>query len=77
VIRGMWLPSPLPLEGSNRFRGTGVFYPNSGADPEEVVDAEVTRIAKEKQSVSIGSGEAGGVCIETFDDGDQEERSEV
>jgi hypothetical protein len=48
-----------------------------GADREEAVDAEVARITKEKPTFSGGSGDVGGVCGETSNDGDQEERAEV
>jgi hypothetical protein len=43
-----------------------------GADPEETIDGEVARIAKEKWSGSGGSSDVGGVRGKTFDDGDQE-----
>jgi hypothetical protein len=46
-------------------------------DPKEAVDAEVAKIAKEKQSVPDGFGDAGGVQGRTSDDDDQEERAEV
>jgi hypothetical protein len=48
-----------------------------GTNPEEAVHAEVTKIMKEKRSVSDGFDDTGGVRGRTFGDGDQEERSEV
>jgi hypothetical protein len=48
-----------------------------GANPEEAIDAAVTKIAKEKRSGSAGFDDTGGVHGRTSNDGDQEERAEV
>jgi hypothetical protein len=48
-----------------------------GAHPEEVVDAKVVKITKEKQSVSDGFDDTGVVCDEASDDVDEGERVEV
>jgi hypothetical protein len=48
-----------------------------GANPEEVVDAEITRIIKEKQSVSGNFDDTSGVRNRASDDGDDDERAEV
>jgi hypothetical protein len=46
-------------------------------NPEEVVDAEITRIVKEKRYVSDDFDDTGGVRNGASDDGDDEEREEV
>jgi hypothetical protein len=46
-------------------------------DPEEVVDAAVTKVVKEKRSVSDGFDDMGGVRGKTSNDGNQGERVEV
>jgi hypothetical protein len=48
-----------------------------GSHREEGVDAAVVKITKEKQSISDGFDDMGGVHGRTSDDGDQEERAEV
>jgi hypothetical protein len=48
-----------------------------GVNPKEVVDAEVTRIVKEKQSVSGGFDDIGVVLDGASDDIDDEEKTEV
>jgi hypothetical protein len=48
-----------------------------GVNLEEVVDVEITRIVKEKRSVSDDFDGSGGVHNMTSNDGDDEERAEV
>jgi hypothetical protein len=46
-------------------------------NPKEVVDAEITRIVKEKWSISSDFDDTGGVRNMASNDGDDEERVEV
>jgi hypothetical protein len=48
-----------------------------GAHPEEVVDAEIVKITKERQSVSYGFDDTGIVSDGASDDVDEGERVEV
>jgi hypothetical protein len=46
----------------------------SGANPEEMIDVEIVRIAKEKYSVSNGFDDTDAIRNGAFDDVDEKER---